>query len=228
MKTYTKNVLVTAFVLLQFMISLVSLGASQSEANINSSDHFTIKKIIVARPYERQVTLELDHDISYLTLMAWFKRDKPKITPRLELDWSVSYTKPNQISLKGDFKAGQRYSLIFKPSFEIDGKRYKATKSSFVIEPLSTIGFFNQNNVIERNSKQLLHLNLKNIDKFTVNTISIPPIYLPYALDKGIEWEETLKELDSHQEEIQSESLPDEFKELWGQLTKDKQIFNFQ
>ena len=70
MKTYTKNVLVTAFVLLQFMISLVSLGASQSEANINSSDHFTIKKIIVARPYERQVTLELDHDISYLTLMA--------------------------------------------------------------------------------------------------------------------------------------------------------------
>ena len=230
MKTYIKNALVPVFIFLQFMISIVPLEASQSAANINSSDHFTIKKIIVARPYERQVTLELDHEISYAALIAWFKRDKPKITPRLEeeLDWGISYTKRNQISLKGDFKAGQRYSLIFKPGFEIDGKRYKATKSSFVIEPLSTIGFFNQNNVIERNSKQLLHLNLKNIDKFTVNTISIPPVYLPYALDRNVEWEETLKELSSHQEKTQSDDLPDEFKELWGQLTKDKQIFNFQ
>ena len=230
MKTYIKNALVPVFIFLQFMISIVPLEASQGAANINSSDHFTIKKIIVARPYERQVTLELDHEISYAALIAWFKRDKPKISPRLEeeLDWGISYTKRNQISLKGDFKAGQRYSLIFKPGFEIDGKRYKATKSSFVIEPLSTIGFFNQNNVIERNSKQLLHLNLKNIDKFTVNTISIPPVYLPYALDRNVEWEETLKELSSHQEKTQSDDLPDEFKELWGQLTKDKQIFNFQ
>ena len=228
MKTYIKNILVTVFVLLQLVISLVPLEASQSATNINSSEHFTIKKIIVARPYEGKVTLQLDHDISYPALMAWVNRDKPKIVPRLELDWDISYTKRNQISLKGDFKTGQRYSLIFKPGFEIDGKRYKATKSNFVIEPLSSIGFFNQNNVIERNSKQLLHLNLKNIDRFTVNTISIPPIYLPYALDKNVEWEETLRELNLDQEGRQSEDLPDEFKELWGQLIKDKQIFNFK
>jgi len=228
MKTYIRNFLVTAFVLLQLVVSLVPLEASQRATNSNSSEHFTIKEIIVARPYERQVTLELDHDISYPALIAWFKRDKPKTMPRLELDWDISYTKRNQISLKGDFQAGQRYSLIFKPGFEIDGKRYKATKSSFVIEPLSSIGFFNQNNVIERNSKQLLHLNLQNIDRFTVNTIGIPPIYLPYVLDESTKWEETLKELDSYQEKMQSEDLPEEFKGLYGQLIKDKQIFNFQ
>jgi alpha-2-macroglobulin len=228
MKTYIRNFLVTVFVLLQAVISLVPLEASQSTSHISSSEHFTIKKIIAARPYEKQVTLELDHDISYAALIAWFQRDKPKIIPRLELDWDISYTKRNQINLKGDFQAGQRYSLIFKPGFEIDGKRYKATKSSFVIEPLSTIGFFNQNNVIERNSKQLLHLNLKNIDRFTVNTIGIPPIYLPYVLDKSTKWEETLKKLDSYQEGIQNEDLPEEFKELQGKLIKDKQIFNFQ
>ena len=228
MKTYIRSILISVFVLLQFMTIHIPLEASQSPSNINSSKNFTIKKIIVDRPYERQVTLELDHDISYSSLIGWFKRDKPKIMPRLELEWDISYKKRNQINLKGDFKAGQKYSLIFKPGFEIDGKRYKATKTSFVIEPLSTIGFFNQNNVIERNSKQLLHLNLKNIDRFTVNTIGIPPIYIPFVLDSRVNWKETLEKLGSYQEEMQGEDLPEEFNELRGQLTRDKEIFNFQ
>ena len=50
MKTYIKNALVPVFIFLQFMISIVPLEASQGAANINSSDHFTINKIIVARP----------------------------------------------------------------------------------------------------------------------------------------------------------------------------------
>ena len=146
----------------------------------------------------------------------------------MDVDWDISYTKRSQIVLKGDFREGQRYSLIFKPGFEIDGKKYKATKSSFVIEPLSNIEFFNQNNVIERNSKQFLHLNLKNIDRFTVHSTKIPPIYLPFALDQNIEWKETLKTLDSYQADTDLKNLPSEFRGLWGQLKKDKQIFNFQ
>ena len=136
------------FVSMQIAVSFAPLEASQSVSEVNSREHFTINKIIIARPYERQVTLQLDHDISYPALIGWFKRDKPKIMPRLELDWDISYTKRNQITLKGDFREGQRYSLIFKPGFAIDGKKYKPTKSSFVIEPLSEIGFFNTNNVI--------------------------------------------------------------------------------
>ena len=228
MKTYIRECLVTIFVLLQFVVSLAPLEASQSTPNINSSEHFTIKKIIVARPYERQVTLELDHDMAFPTLMTWFKRDKPKIIPRLKLDWDISYTKRNQVRLKGDFKEGQRYSLIFKPGFEIDGKKYKATKSSFVIEPLSSIVFFNQNNVIEKNSKQLLHLNLKNIDRFSVHSMKIPPIYLPMALNPGIEWGETLKTFNDNQSNMNPENFPDEFRGLLGKLEEDKQIFSFQ
>ena len=228
MKTYIRNFLVTVFVSMQLTVGFMPLEASQNAADANSSQHFTIKKIAPARPLERRVTLELDHAISYPTLIGWFKRDKPKIIPPLELDWDISYTKRNQISLKGDFQAGQRYSLIFKPGFEIDGKKYKPTQTSFVIEPLSSIGFFDQNNVVERNSKQLLHLNLTNVDRFTVHSMNIPPIYLPYVLDQSIEWEETLKDLVSYQADMKPEKLPEEFKELWGQLAKDKQIFNFQ
>ena len=228
MKNYIRNFLITIFVPVQLAVGFIPLEASQNNGSVKTDKHFTIKKIIVARPYERQVTLELDHDISYPALIAWFKRDKPRTIPKLDVDWDISYTKRSQIVLKGDFREGQRYSLIFKPGFEIDGKRYKATKSSFVIEPLSTIGFFNQNNVIERNSKQLLHLNLKNIDRFIVHSTKIPPIYLPFALDQSIEWKETLKDLDSYQAGIDLKSLPDEFRGLWGQLDKDKQIFNFQ
>ena len=228
MKTYFRNFFVAVFVSMQFSIGFTLLEASQSVSEVNSSEHFTIKKITIARPYEKQVTLELNHDISYPALIGWFKRDKPKIMPRLELDWDISYTKRNQITLKGDFREGQRYSLIFKPGFAIDGKKYKPTKSSFVIEPLSEIGFFNTNNVIERNSKQLLHLNLKNVDRFTVHSMHIPPIYLPFALDASTEWGETLEELNSYHADRGFEKFPEEFRELWGQLAKDKQIFNFQ
>ena len=228
MKTYIRNFLVTVFVSIQLVVGFVPLEASQYNEDVKSGKHFTIKKINPASPFEKEVTLELDHEISYAALIGWFKRDKPRTIPKLDVDWDISYTKRSQIVLKGDFREGQRYSLIFKPGFEIDGKRYRATKSSFVIEPLSTIGFFNQNNVIERNSKQLLHLNLKNIDRFTVHSTKIPPIYLPFALDQSIEWKETLKALDSYQADIDLKNLPSEFRELWGQLEKDKQIFNFQ
>ena len=228
MKTYIRNFIVMLFMSIQLAVGFVPLEASPNVTDIKASENFTIQTITPARPFDNKVTLELDHEISYTTLIGWFKRDKPRTIPKLDVDWDISYNKRSQIVLKGNFREGQRYSLIFKPGFEIDGKKYKATKSSFVIEPLSTIGFFNKNNVIERNSKQLLHLNLKNIDRFTVHSTKIPPIYLPFALDQSIEWKETLKDLDSYQAGMDLKNLPDEFSELWGQLDKDKQIFNFQ
>jgi alpha-2-macroglobulin len=228
MKTYISNLVVAVFFSMQVAVGFTQVEASQETPENISSEHFVISKIIPARPHERRVTLKLDHVISYPALIGWFKRDKPKIMPRLELDWGISYTNRNEITLRGDFREGQRYSLIFKPGFEIDGKKYKPTKSSFIIEPLSEISFFNTNNVIERNSKQLLHLNLKNVDRFTVHSMQIPPIYLPFALDPSTEWEETLKELTSYHADREYEEFPEEFRGLWGPLVNDKQIFSFQ
>ena len=227
MKTYIRNLFVAFFAFIQLTVGYMPLEASQSVSKISPNKNFTIAKIIPSRPYERRVTLEIDHTISYPALINWINRDIPKISPRLELEWDMNHKKRNQISLKGDFKAGQRYSLIFKPGFEIDGKRYKPTTTSFVIEPVSYIEFFDENNVIERNSKQLLHLNLTNIDRFTVHSMNIPPIYIPHVLGTNIKWEETLRNL-VPQDYLTLASLPHEFTELRGKLGKDTQIFNFQ
>ena len=228
MKTYIRNLFVAVFASTQLTVGYLPLEASQSVSEISSNKNFTIAKIILSRPYERRVTLELNHSISYPSLINWTNRDKPKISPRLELEWDINYKKRNQVSLKGDFKAGQRYSLIFKPGFKIDGKKYKPTTTSFIIEPLSYIKFFEENNVIERNSKQLLHLNLTNIDRFTVHSMNIPPIYIPHVLDTNIKWEEKLDDLVSYQDYLKLAFLPHEFTGLRGKLGKDKQIFNFQ
>ena len=228
MKNYIMNLFVTVLASIYLVVGYLPLEASERKAVVIPSKTFTVKKIIPSRPYARQVTLELDHTISYPALINWVNRDKPKISPRLELEWEINHKKRNQISLKGDFKSGQKYSLIFKPGFEIDGKRYKPTATSFVIEPLSYIKFFEENNVIERNSKQLLHLNLTNIDRFTVHSMNIPPIYIPFILDPKRELEESIKTLNSYQDDLRLKILPQDFSELMGELAKDKQIFNFQ
>ena len=228
MNTHILKLFFPFLFILQLTFGSLPIAGAQNISGIDSEKYFTINKILPERPFKKRVTIELNHSISYTELMAWFKRDKPKIIPRMDLDWDISYTDRNKITLKGDFREGQKYSLIFKPGFEIDGKKYKATKSSFVIEPLSYIGFFNEKTVIEKNSKQLLHLNLKNIDRFTVNTLSIPPIYLPYGLDKNRNWKDILEQMNSLQIHKQGNNLPDEFKELQGDLIRDRQIFNFQ
>jgi len=218
-----KNVL-----LIFFMVMQVSLGISNPDKATASNEYFTIKKITTSSPSEKQVTLELDHEISLSSLSRWSKKDKPRILPHLDMNWKVNPEKPNEIKLRGDFKAGKQYSLVFKPGFKIDGKQYKPTKSTFLIEPLSHISFFNENNVIEKNSRQLLHLNLTNVDRFTVQSTRIPPIYLPLIVQKYINWEETLKKLNSYHDKNHNEVLPDEFKDLNGEFIKDLKIFNFE
>ena len=74
MKTYIRNFLVTVFVSIQLVVGFVPLEASQYNEDVKSGKHFTIKKINPASPFEKEVTLELDHEISYAALIGWFKR----------------------------------------------------------------------------------------------------------------------------------------------------------
>ena len=64
MKTYIRKLLVTVFVSIHLAVGFVPLEASQNNEDVKSGKHFTIKKISPARPFEKKVTLELDHDIS--------------------------------------------------------------------------------------------------------------------------------------------------------------------
>ncbi|MDA0692625.1 MAG: MG2 domain-containing protein [Nitrospinae bacterium] len=228
MKTYIGKFFVTAFVSMQLAVGLSLLEASPNVIEKYPSEHFTVTDIQPG-PANNEVTLKLDHSISFPALFTWSKKERPRISPRLEFDWNISYANRDHIILSGDFIKGQRYSFVFQPGFELDGKLYKPTKTNFVIEPESSIGFFNDNDVIERNSKQLLHLNLTNIDRFKVHSMKIPPLLLPHVLGRNIDWEKTLDDLNSYQEtSANAENFPEDFRELQGQLVKDTQIFNFQ
>ena len=223
-----KSALVVFYMVMQMLLGTSILDAVPAPNGIDSNKYFTINKITPSRPYEKQVILELDHDITLSSLTLWSKREKPRILPHLDIDWEVNPDKRNEIKLKGDFQEGKRYSLVLKPGFKLDGKQYKPTKSTFLIEPLSYISFFNENNVIEKNSKQLLHLNLTNIDRFMVQSTHIPPVYLPFFVKKQTNLEETLEKLNSYHDKNHNKVLPGEFEELQGQFIKNRKIFNFE
>ena len=86
MKTYIRNLFVVFFSSIHLTVGYLPLEASQKVSEISPNKNFTIAKIIPSRPYERRITLELDHTISYPALISWISRDTPKISPRLELE----------------------------------------------------------------------------------------------------------------------------------------------
>ena len=117
MNTHILKLFFPFLFILQLTFGSLPIAGAQNISGIDSEKYFTINKILPERPFKKRVTIELNHSISYTELMAWFKRDKPKIIPRMDLDWDISYTDRNKITLKGDFREGQKYSLIFKPVF---------------------------------------------------------------------------------------------------------------
>jgi len=232
MKNHIKFIGVVLLALFTWGASPLSIEVSQANSNnpLNQHETFTIEKISTNMG-KKEVILILDHTISYPTLFKWYSKRKPKISPRLDIDWNISYLTRNKITLTGDFKIGQKYSIVFPPNFKVDGRIYKRTTSSFTIEPPADIEFFNDRDVIERDSRQLLHLNLTNVGNLLIRTVNVPPILLPQALDishsDNLSWKRILDKLNSPlKANMNLENLPNEFLALVGTPIEGKQVFN--
>ena len=110
----------------------------------------------------------------------------PKIIPKVnftyaigrsspELKWLANTLPTKLIKLKGDFKTGKKYKVIWPKNLTLSGRTYSPSKETFIVTPPPELEFGSYAPIIERKGRQLLHLKT-NIDTFNIQSIRIPPI----------------------------------------------------
>ena len=107
-----------------FAVLFLTLTSSYPSTD-NSEETFSIIKI-EKDPGNKEVSIYLDHDVGYFALASWPGQRGPKIIPRVVgLSWDVSYLSRDKLVLKGKFKFGKKYSIIFPRNYKLDNKSYK-------------------------------------------------------------------------------------------------------
>tara|TARA_B110000196_G_scaffold281200_1_gene261792 strand:+ start:75 stop:581 length:507 start_codon:yes stop_codon:yes gene_type:complete len=116
---------------------------------------------------EKKIELYLNHEVHYFNLVNWPGSKGAKIIPHVaDLTWDFSYLKRNKFVLKGKFKLGQKYSIVFPKGYKLDKKSYKKEINSFTFESPSLIDYWNHKTVIEKFGPQYLHLKIANTKIF--------------------------------------------------------------
>ena len=144
-----------ALIVLFSFLAVLVLGVKHSVAQ----ETFSIVKI--KKDTEgKKVSVFLDHDVSYSTLATWPGSRGPKIIPRVDHSWDFSFLRRDKLVLKGDFKFGQKYTIIFPKNYKLDEKTYKRAVNSFAFESPPFIDYWNHKTVIEKNGPKYLHLKI--------------------------------------------------------------------
>ncbi|MBI5745426.1 MAG: hypothetical protein HZA13_00290 [Nitrospirae bacterium] len=161
---------------------------SEAAVQIDESKHFTITDI---KPYleNRGITITFSEPCYHENL-----RHKLKIFPPVRLNWHSNATSQKQkiFNIIGEFKAGQNYSISISKDFSCGGLAYLQTLNTFKMpDKKSGIEFIEKGSIIEKNSRQMLHLDLVNIDELLFQGLSIPPILIPLTIDSvsGLSYE---------------------------------------
>ena len=156
-------------------------------------------------------------------------RSALKIFPPVKWDWSGGLSGVS-VSIRGDFRPGQDYTILIPETLECNGRRYVKTVNHFRwpdMEP--AIRFTENETVVERDSRQMIHFNVTNVEELTFEGLQIPAMLISPAIrwiGRGMPFDEIERDL---REEYRSiEGLPDvarDFKDFMGAFAKDRQLF---
>lgn len=107
-------------------------------------------------------------------------KDKLKLFPPVPLDWNNSQFIGNSVLLKGQLKYNQEYTVTIPEGTECSGNRYFKTITSFRVPDLTPdIQFIGTDTVIERDSRQMLHLRVINVEELRFQGLAVPPLFAP-------------------------------------------------
>jgi uncharacterized protein YfaS (alpha-2-macroglobulin family) len=176
-----------------------------------------------------------------------------KIFPPIRINWHGSSTHENSVFIKGEFKAGQDYTVIIPDTLECSGRKYNKTINTFKMPDLpSEIHFEEKEAVLELKSRQMIHAGVTNIDEIFLQGLQMPPVLIPYAIKelgiytrkvhktetpllgkpilkeiKPLPTYEKLREtLERKYKEIQNFLIADGFpKDFLGSFAEDSQLF---
>jgi uncharacterized protein YfaS (alpha-2-macroglobulin family) len=111
-------------------------------------------------------------------------RQSLKIFPPVRINWHRSRQTDNIVDLKGAFKPGQKYQIAISPEAECRGRTYVQTVKTFQMPDLPPmVKFADEKAVIERDSRQMLHAEVVNIDELIFKGLQVPPLLLSAAID---------------------------------------------
>lgn len=107
-----------------------------------------------------------------------------RFLPRVKVDWRKSKVSPDGVlTLRGEFRYGAGHYVTLKDGTTVQNLTYVPTVTTFVMPNRpATVEFVGPQRVIERDSRQLLHVRVANVDAVQVGMVRVPPLLLPQAL----------------------------------------------
>jgi uncharacterized protein YfaS (alpha-2-macroglobulin family) len=171
-------------------------AAAAPASAFNPEKHFTITKIEPVAAQE-EVKISFSQPVPLEVLQAYLR-----ILPRVKLDWSRSQVSPEGVlTLKGNFKYGAGHFVTLKDSVTVQGRTYFPTVTTFMMPNRpATVEFIGEKRVIERDSQQLLHVRVANVDNLQLGQVRVPPLLLPQALaaeKSGADLKKIMEELNT-------------------------------
>lgn len=194
-------------------------------SGLEAQKQFTITKI-EPNASKEEVNIFFSHPVPLDILRAYLR-----LLPRVKLDWNRSRVSPSGVlTLKGDFKYGAGHVVTMEKGLTVAGRTYVPTVTTFMMPdrpPL--VEFVGPKRVIERDSRQLLHVRVSNVDNLNVEKIRVPPLLLPQALaaeQAGGDLQQTLEGLSTAAKQlaplIQGKNV---YSPFTGTPQEEKQLF---
>jgi hypothetical protein len=126
-------------------------------------------------------------------------RENLRLLPFVKIDWRKTEVQESTVSLKGNFRYGTGYLVTLPENLAVSGRAYVPTVHSFVMpDRPPKVDFVEAKSVIERDSRQLLHVRVQNVKTLQFEGLRIPPLLLPLALaveENPADWDRTREEL---------------------------------
>jgi alpha-2-macroglobulin len=187
------------------LVMAVLLGACPAAAQIagqgiNPEKQFTIKHIEPdAAKEEIRVTFSQPIPLEVL-------RYKLKMVPPVKINWqNSSVTEEGVLTLRGTFKYGANYVINLPDTFTYNRRTYVKRLNTFFLPDMTPkAAFVDHKSVIERDSRQLLQVQVRNLDRLVLESMKVPPILLPMAVasEQSGDWQNLLAQLKAGLDEL--------------------------
>ena len=168
--------------------------ASTSKGGFDPKQHFTIVKI-EPDPGQEEVRIFFSQPLLLESLQG-----NLRLLPRVRIDWNRTTLDPKGVlTLRGAFRYGTGYLINLPETVRVGKKTYQKTVNSFFMtDRPPKVEFVGPESVIERDSRQLLHVRAQNVNNLRFEGIRVPPLLLPLALTvekSPADWDRIFDEL---------------------------------
>jgi len=169
-------------------------GKSKPAPGYDPQKHFTIVKI-EPDPGKEEVKIFFSQPVVLESL-----RGNLRLLPRVKIAWNRTVMSPDGVlRLRGAFRYGAGYLLTLPDTLRMGHKTYRTTVNSFYMpDRPPKVEFVGPQRVIERDSRQLLHVRAVNVNNLKFEGIRVPPLLLPLAMameQNPVDFDRALNEL---------------------------------